>query len=233
MPPLTLVQKRALLAAMNNAQKAERAYVEVSDAYSNTRPSEQRALWNKLSMISRKWQAARQLVFELDRKLGLGLNTNYSAMELNVISNLLTKHLPSQKHKRWLKGLEEEKKRAMENFAKFSRNPWALSPSPSRRRPSPRRKTPSPPRPRGPSPRSPATLARQVNLGIMGGARHPIATANNTRVTWSRNANGKISIHKTLRNLNLTLTNAQKNALAQMSENKAMNTIRQLARRST
>lgn len=87
-----------------------------------------------------------------------------------------------------------------------------------------------PGRGQGPTPRSPATLARQANLRITGGAGRSPGAANNTRITWSRNANGKVSIHKTLTNLNLGLTNAQKNALTQMSENQAMNTIRQLAR---
>ena len=82
----------------------------------------------------------------------------------------------------------------------------------------------------GPSPRSPATLARQANLGIMGGARRSPGAANNTRVTWSRNANGKINRFKTIENINMKLTQAQRNELEQMSENQAVNTIRRLAR---
>jgi hypothetical protein len=85
----------------------------------------------------------------------------------------------------------------------------------------------------GPSPRSPATLARQANLGIMGGARRSPGAANNTRVTWRRNANGKINRFKTLENIYIKLSQAERNALRNMSENQAMNTIRQLARRST
>jgi antibiotic biosynthesis monooxygenase (ABM) superfamily enzyme len=64
----------------------------------------------------------------------------------------------------------------------------------------------------------------------MGGAGRVPGAANNTRVTWSRNANGTINRFKTLENINLRLTQAQRNALLEMSENKAMNTIRQLAR---
>ena len=82
----------------------------------------------------------------------------------------------------------------------------------------------------GPSPRSPGTLARQANLGIMAGARRSPGAANNTRVTWSRNANGKISIHKTLRNLNLSMPQAMRNILENMPQNRAMNVIRQMAR---
>ena len=87
-----------------------------------------------------------------------------------------------------------------------------------------------PGRGQGPAPRSPATLARQANLGIMGGRRRSPGAANNTRITWSRNANGKISIHKTLRNLNLHLTQAERNALNKMTENQVKNYIRNLAR---
>lgn len=82
----------------------------------------------------------------------------------------------------------------------------------------------------GPSPRSPATLARQANLGIMGGARRSPGVLNTRRITWSRNANGKVLIYQTLSKLQLRLTNAQRNALSKMSEKQAMNTIRQLAR---
>lgn len=83
---------------------------------------------------------------------------------------------------------------------------------------------------RGPSPRSPRTLARETALGIMGGARRAPGSPNNTRVTWSRNANGKISIHRTLNKLHLNLTQAQRNALNKMSENQAIAYIRNLAR---
>jgi hypothetical protein len=88
----------------------------------------------------------------------------------------------------------------------------------------------APQRGQGPTPRSPATRARQTNLGIMGGARRSPGAANNTRITWSRNANGKISIHKTLRNLNLSIPQTMKNLLENMPENRAMNVIRQMAR---
>jgi hypothetical protein len=84
---------------------------------------------------------------------------------------------------------------------------------------------------RGPTPRSPATLAREANIGVMGGARRSSGPTNNTRVTWARRANGTINRFKTLTNLNLTLTKAQRNTLSEMSENKAMNTIRQLSRK--
>jgi len=82
----------------------------------------------------------------------------------------------------------------------------------------------------GPSPRSPATLARQANLGIMGGARRSPGAANNTRITWSRKANGKINIHKTLANLTLSIPQTMKNLLENMPENRARNVIRQMAR---
>jgi len=82
----------------------------------------------------------------------------------------------------------------------------------------------------GPSPRSPATLARQANLRIMGGARRSPGAVNNTRITWSRNANGKIRIHKTLANIGISLSRAERNAISNMSENQVKNYIRNLAR---
>jgi hypothetical protein len=54
--------------------------------------------------------------------------------------------------------------------------------------------------------------------------------ANNTRVTWTRRANGTINRHKTLENLNLNLSQAERNALNKMSENNAMAYIRNKAR---
>ena len=86
--------------------------------------------------------------------------------------------------------------------------------------------------PTGLTPRSPATIAREMALGIAGGARRPPGTANNSRITWSRYGNGNIAIHKTIRNLNLSLTNAQRKAIGKMSENNALNYIRNLARQN-
>jgi hypothetical protein len=223
MPPLTLVQKRALLAAANNVNKKESAFCRAEAIPRYWRTQEQNKTY---SATARQWRDARKLLARLEKKLGInGTTVNYHLMSQNVIANVLKKN-PRVSDKIWRRGLEEAKKLAMANFAKFSRNPRALTPSPPRRR----RKTPSPPRARGPSPRSSATLARQANLGIMGGARRSPGAANNTRITWSRNANGKVLIYQTLSKLQLRLTNAQRNALSKMSENQAMNTIRQLAR---
>ena len=234
---LTLVQKRALLAAANNVHKGEKEYMKANREYSAV-PSWLHwllldAAERKIDVARAKWRKARDLLNRLEEKLGVnGRRINYHLMSKNAIANVIKKHklagplITRAQDAVWRSGLESEKKRAMANFAKFSRNPLGLSPSP----PHQRRKTPSPPRARGPSPRSPATLARQANLGIMGGARRSPGAANNTRITWSRNANGKVSIHKTLRNLNMTLSQAERNALGAMTENQAMNTIRQLAR---
>jgi hypothetical protein len=64
----------------------------------------------------------------------------------------------------------------------------------------------------------------------MGGARRSPGAANNTRITWRRNANGKINRFKTLENINMKLSQAERNALRNMSENQAINYIRNLAR---
>ena len=220
--PLTLVQKRALLAAANNVYKKELAYSRTFYAY-HVHPSQRNILAvMRYDAAVANLNKAGEVLYRLAEKLGVNTNAiNYRTMSRNVISNVIKKHGlgPHLEDKIWLKGLNAEKKRALANFAQFSRNPRAVTP---RRRPSPARKTPSPVRRRTPSPARPANNAhRRV---------HGIGPANNTRITWSRNANGKINRFKTLENINMHLTQAQRNALLEMSENKAMNVIRQLAR---
>ena len=123
------------------------------------------------------------------------------------------------------KGLEKEKARALANFAQFQMNPRGGSPSP------PRRKSPPKTSPQKVAQlRSPATLAREAALGIMGGFKHSTASPINSRITWSRTPSGRISIHKTLANLNLKLTNAQRNAILTLPENQAVNILRKLSR---
>jgi hypothetical protein len=74
------------------------------------------------------------------------------------------------------------------------------------------------------------TILREVELGIGAGAHRASGPANNTRITWTRRANGKINRHKTLEKLNLNLSKNQRNALNKMSETNAMAYIRNLAR---
>lgn len=225
MPPLTLVQKRALLAAANNLNKAEKEFKKVNNAYWHLP-----AWWRLLTLDERenthaaahaKMRNAHDILKRLEQKLGVnGTTVNYHLMSKNVISNVLTKHHPLVKEKRWLKGLEAEKKRALANFNEFSKGKF--NPTTNHIGASRRKKSPSPPRRRTPSPARPANNAhRRV---------HGIGSANNTRVTWSRNANGKINRFKTLENINLHLTQAQRNALREMSENQAVKYIRNLAR---
>ena len=225
--PLTLVQRRALLAAMNNTQKLEKKYQK---AVTNSRALIYadrrlvRAAEQKMRNASTKWQRSRALLKRLENKLGVnGHTVNYGEIEKGLVSNLLTKHLPLMKHKRWLKGLEAEKQRALANFALLS-SPSAFKASPVRM-PSPKRVSPvrsSPPRRRTPSPVRPDNNAhRRV---------HGIGPVNTTHITWSRNANGKINRSKTLENISLKLTNAQRKVIEKMPENLAINTIRRLAR---
>ena len=203
-----------------------KAEVNLSDG--NTNNVE---LFDKWRSAQRNFSNARSALLKAMRAAGQDPTAiSYSVLERNRISNALSKVLTGPRLARvtYKRGLEAEKKRASANFESWSA-PNAFRASPVRM-PSPRRKTPSPPRARGPSPRSPATRAREAALGIAGGRRRSPGAANNTRITWRRNANGKINRFKTLENINLHLTNAQRNALLEMSENKAMNVIRQLAR---
>lgn len=176
----------------------------------------------ELDIMKRKWREAMERYLRLERKLGLKGDFDTKNLSINILSDVIKKHggLTLIRNKIWLRGLEAEKARARANFNEFSQgrinktNHIAASHA---------RKTPSPPRRRRtPSPARPANNAhRRI---------HGIGPVNSARVTWSRNSNGKIKRFKTLSNLGMTLTNAQRNALAAMSENQAMNTIRQLAR---
>lgn len=227
----TLVQSRALLAVMNNKYKAQQEEAKAYKAWSSSLTWEgnetdrSRAAWRRVEAAQSKLRTATATLKRIQQKAGVNnLNANYNFF---IKSALLSKLIPKRQQARYERGLREEMARAAANFAEFSSPSKFRQVSPVR---SPKRKTPSPQRARGLSPRSPATLAREADLGIMGGARRPRAPANNTRVTWSRNAHGKIIIHKTLEALGLKLTNAQLNALNRMSQNQAINAIRQLAR---
>ena len=228
MTPLTLVQKRALSAVAANFEKISRASREFNRAYRSTlnrmgRPTQNtHRMEHDAAAMSRKWLEVADEFARVQRKLGLMNNEMHHQVRRNIISNLMKKYgiVALIRDKMWLRGLEAEKARALANFSNFQKGSHQNI---NHIGESHRKKTPSPTRQRRtPSPVRPANNAhRRV---------HGIGPVNNTRVTWSRNANGKINRFKTLSNLSLTLTNAQKNTLSNMSENQAMNTIRQLAR---
>lgn len=227
MPPLTLVQKRALLAAANNVHKAEKEYMKANREFSSV-PSWLHwllldAAERKIDTARSKWLNVRNRLNTLEQKLGVnGRTINYHLMSKNAIANVIKKRGfgPRLQDKLWRRGLEAEKARARANFIEFSKG--RPSPTTNHIGASHRKKTPSPQRRRTPSPARPANNAhRRI---------HGIGPANNKRITWSRNANGKVSIHKTLRNLNMKLSQAERNALGNMSEIQAMNYIRNLAR---
>jgi hypothetical protein len=233
MPPLTLVQKRALLAAANNVHKGEKAYMKANREYSAV-PSWLHwllldAAERKIDVARAKWRKARDLLNRLEAKLGVnGRTINYHLVSKNAIANVLKKHklagplITRAQEAAWHKGLEAEMERARANFNNFKKGVFHQKINLIGE--SHRKKTPSPPKrvsPRRASPPPANNAHRRV---------HGIGPANNTRITWSRNANGKILIYQTLSKLQLRLTNAQRNALSKMSENQAMNTIRQLAR---
>jgi hypothetical protein len=91
-------------------------------------------------------------------------------------------------------------------------------------------KSPSPPKPTGPLMRTESMKQREAQLGLAGAAKHPTGSPNNKRITWSRRANGTINIHKTIENLNMTLTPANLKRIGKMTIPNAQNEIRRLAR---
>jgi hypothetical protein len=224
MPPLTLVQKRALLAAANNVHKKERAYNRAFRE-SISSPQNTRQATRQLNAAVANLNKAGEVLYRLAEKLGVNANAiNYHTMSRNVISNVIKKHGfgPRLEDKIWRRGYEAEMERARANFRNFAKGVFHQKSNLIGE--SHRKKTPSPPKrvtPRRASPPPANNAHRRV---------HGIGPANNTRITWSRNANGKISIHKTLRNLNLGISQVMKNILENMPQNQAINAIRQMAR---
>lgn len=202
MPPLTLVQKRALLAASNNLQKAHenfkkarREHIASLNRWGLPTVTSIRKLQNMAELQLKQ----REILYLLDRlegKVNIGPQNNaYKTMKLNVISNVLTKHklVPRALERRWQRGLEEEMARAKTNFKLFS-NPNTRRKASPVRTPSPRRKTPSPPRARA----SPRNFAREANESF---ARwHTLGPNNTTHATWKRNA-GKVTRLKKVKSL--------------------------------
>jgi hypothetical protein len=101
---------------------------------------------------------------------------------------------PRLERTRYTTGLKRQQALAKSNFLEFTKK-RENAPS-ERKSPSPKRKSPSPsPRRSGISPRSPGTLARERNLGIVGGAARAPGPPMSF-VTWTRLPTGKINIHK-------------------------------------
>lgn len=99
---------------------------------------------------------------------------------------------PRLERARYTTGLKRQQALAKSNFAEFTKK---RENAPSERKShSPNRKSPSPRR-SGISPRSPGTLARERNLGIVGGAAR-VPGPPVSFVTWTRLPTGKINIHK-------------------------------------
>lgn len=221
--PLSLVQKRVLLAAANNVHKKEVAYTK---AFESKHPS----LRSRLSVARSKWHNAREVLEKLEKKFGVNGHTiNYHLMSKNVIANVIKKHklagplIARAQDKIWRRGHEAEMERARANFRNFAKGVFHQKINLIGE--SHRKKNSSPPKqvtPRRTSPPPANNAHRRV---------HGIGPANNTRITWSRNANGKINRFKTLENINLKLSQAERNAVRNMSENQAIKYIRNLARK--
>ena len=92
MPSPTLIQKRALAALSKNLKEAERAYAQAYNSYSVairhpyvgpnhfiTQATAKR--WGEAQVKAIK---ARNLLKQLERKLGLSGNNNYAALGLNA-----------------------------------------------------------------------------------------------------------------------------------------------------
>jgi hypothetical protein len=225
MPPLTLVQKRALLAAANNVHKKELAYNAARVKYEAIMPHHTPEGRRKYLDVVFNARKAYEVLERLAQKLGVnGREINYHLLSKNAIANVIKKRggVTLIRDKLWRRGLEAEKARARANYNNFTKK--RTSPTTNHIAASHRKKTPSPPRQRTPR-RTPSPPANNAHRRV-----HGIGPVNNTRITWARRANGKINRFRTLTNLSLILSNAERNALRNMSENNAKNYIRNLAR---
>jgi hypothetical protein len=220
---LTANQRRTLIKLINQAENAERAFVQ-------RQPDGEPAEWIK---ARRKFMNARMRLHSWARERGLDpLTINRQAFALNSIANVLkkTKLAERIKHRAWRKGLEAEKKRALNNLKQFNKNfkvengKWTVARQPSPKRiPSPKRKTLSPPRAR--------TQGGNFNANEAFARRHTLAPPTNAPVTWSRNHNAKVIRHKTFTEVARGITPAQRKAMASMTANQKQNFVKSLARR--
>jgi hypothetical protein len=219
-----------LAEAINNANKAWNKRLSEGDRIVRGRvaaelsPENHRLINNLNSEYSRK----TAIVDSIHKKLfgNSPIRYNLPTRE-NAAKMVISKHAPSflnkarQHHFKWLKNMLIAGKSNKEINAalnkKYKTNIY--NPRPSPRRNSPRRQNPFRPNSVRQS-ESRAIARRQAQHG----------PSNNTHITWSRNANGKINIHKTLRNLEFSLTNKQKKTLENMPENQAVKALRWFAR---
>lgn len=217
---LTANQRRFLIKLINQAENAERAFVR-------RRPER---LWEGRIKARRKFMNSRMRLYGWAMERGLDpLTINRQAFALNSIANVLkkTKLAERIKYRAWGKGLEAEKKRALNNLKQFNKNfkyengKWTVThqPSPKRKTPSPKRKTPSPPRARTPGANE--AFARW----------HTLAPPTNAPVTWSRNQNSKVIRYKTFTEVARGITPTQRKAMASMAANQKQNFVKSLARR--
>lgn len=218
---LTANQRRFLIKLINQADNAERAFAR-------RRPDGEPEEWIK---ARRKFMNSRMRLYDWARERGLDpLTINRQAFALNSIANVLKKTKLSEriKNRAWRKGLEAEKKRALNNLKQFNKNfkyengKWTVTRQPSPKRiPSPKRKTPSPPR----------SPVRNFNANAAFARLHTLAQSTNAPVTWSRNQNAKVIRHKTFTEVARGITPAQRKAMASMNPNQKQNFVKSLARR--
>lgn len=156
----------------------------------NGRPPNRRkinSIGRQYGKIMERTSQIRRALMELKGSFSNAARQEAQSRRLTSALRPFANRIPNIVYKR---GLAREQARARANFAKFNKNFRAASPKrASPKRASPKR-TPSPPKNSGFVPRSPATMARLAELGMLG--KPPdIFTHHNAR-TWKRLANGRI-----------------------------------------
>jgi hypothetical protein len=145
----------------------------------------------KLNSLGREYTKIVIRTIELQRALADLKGSFSNAVRQEASSRRLTSTLRPFASRisniAYKKGLAEQQAMARANLAEFIKN--FRAPSPKRASPSPKR-TASPPKNSGFVPRSPATMARLAELGMLG--KQPNTVPRHTARTYVRLANGRI-----------------------------------------
>lgn len=156
----------------------------------NDRPPNRRkinSLGREYGKIMERTSQIRRALTELKGSFSNAVRQEASSRRLTSLMRPFANRIPNIVYKR---GLAREQARALKNFKEFNKNFRAPSP----KRASPKRATPkrtvSPPKNSGIVPRSPATMARLAELGMLG--KQPISVPRHNARTWKRLETGRI-----------------------------------------
>jgi RecG-like helicase len=225
----TLTQIRALKAAKNNMNKANKEFKNYSRPRLYRISNENAKRYEQLeNEVVRKRKIFRSII----RKVVPVYYYNFG--HTNWIPQIIfeqgARKVIAKYANRGLEGARKHHLKWLQNMVNSGMSPNQISNAMQRKYMAPRYITKTPPR-NSPRPRNPfhRNAVRQSESQAIARRQSQHGPATN-RITWSRRPNGKINIHKTLSNLEFSLTNKQKKTLENMPENQAVSALRWFAR---